>query len=177
MNWMDMVSGLAQQYSGGASPPPAQVEQHYDQVAQNAPLSTLTNALSAMFRSDQTPSFGQLAGQLFGASGGNQQASVLNSLLASAGPAVISQVLAGGNFPGLSSILGGGAQRQVSPQEAAQVPQQEIQDLAAHVEKHDPSIVDRVSGIYAEHPAIVKTLGSAALVVALAKIAQRTQSA
>lgn len=176
MNWMDMVSGLAQQYGGGATPPANQVEQHYDQVAQAAPTSALANALSGMFRSDQTPAFGQLAGQLFGRSGGSQQASVLNSLLASAGPAVISQMLSGGSFPGLSSILGGGASRQISPQEAAQVSPQEVQDLATHVEKHDPSVVDRVSEIYAQHPAVIKTLGSAALAVALAKIAQRTQS-
>jgi hypothetical protein len=53
------------------------------------------------------------------------------------------------------------------------VPAEEIQHLANHDQGQDPSIIDRVSEIYAEHPAIVKTLGSAALSVAMAKIAQR----
>ncbi len=174
MDWMNMVGGLVQQYASGNVTQPGQVEQHYDQMTQNTPLSTIASGLAAAFRSDQTPAFGQLAGQLFGASGGSQQASMLNSLLASAGPA-LAGVLASGSMPGLSSILGGGANRQVTPAQAAQVSPQEIQDLATHVEKHDPSIVDRVSEMYAQQPAIVKTLGGAAMAVALAKIAQSMQ--
>ncbi len=173
MDWMNMVGGLVQQYASGNVAQPGQVEQHYDQMTQSTPLSTIASGLAAAFRSDQTPPFGQLAGQLFGASGGSQQASMLNSLIASAGPA-LSGVLASGALPGLASILGGG-NRQVTPAQAAQVSPQEIQDLATHVEKHDPSIVDRVSEMYAQQPAIVKTLGGAAMVVALAKIAQHLQ--
>ena len=78
-------------------------------------------------------------------------------------------------MPSLASILGGGGNRQVTPEEAARVPPEEIQHLANHVEKKDPSIVDRVSEMYAQQPAIVKTLGGAALAVALAKVAQHLQ--
>ncbi len=45
--------------------------------------------------------------------------------------------------------------------------------MAAHAEQHDPGIVDRVGGYYAEHPKLFKTLGSAALAVALAGVANR----
>jgi len=41
---------------------------------------------------------------------------------------------------------------------------------------HYLSIVDRLGSIYAEHPALIKTLGSAALAVTLAKLANRTNS-
>jgi hypothetical protein len=33
-----------------------------------------------------------------------------------------------------------------------------VQQLAAHAEKSDPSIVDNASAFYAQHPAVVKTL-------------------
>lgn len=174
MSWMDEIGGLVQQYAAGQhqTAPAGQVEQHYDQVSQAAPTSTMASGLADAFRSGQAGGFGQIASQLFGNSAGGQQANLLNMLLATAGPGLAS-VLASGNLPGLSSILGGGAPRQLTPEEASQVPPAEIQHLANHVQNNDPSIVDRVSEIYAEHPAVVKTLGSAALAVAMAKIAQR----
>jgi hypothetical protein len=46
-------------------------------------------------------------------------------------------------------------------------------EIVAHAEKSNPSIVDQISGFYAEHPTLIKTLGGAALTVALAKIAER----
>lgn len=175
MDWMNMIGGLAQQLTGGGAPPPGQMEQHYDQMAQSTTTSAIANGLAAAFRSDQTPAFAQMAAQLFGASNGSQQASLLNTLLATAGPALLSGALTSGKMPGLSSLLGGGGARELTPAEVAQVPAEEIQHLADHVEKHDPSIVDRVSEIYAQHPGVVKSLGGAALAIALAKIAQSTQ--
>jgi hypothetical protein len=174
MSWIDEIGGLVQQYASGSqqAAPAGQVEQHYDQVAQSAPCSTIANGLADAFRSGEAGGFGQIASQLFGNSGGGQQANMLNTLLATAGPSLMG-ALEGGNMPGLSSILGGGGPRQLTPEEAAQVPAEEIQHLANHAQGQDPSIIDRVSEIYAEHPAIVKTLGSAALSVAMAKIAQR----
>lgn len=37
-------------------------------------------------------------------------------------------------------------------------------------------MIDQVSKFYAEHPTLVKTLGAAALTIALTKIAQRQQA-
>jgi hypothetical protein len=176
MSWMDEIGGLVQQYEAGQhqAAPAGQVEQHYDQVAQSAPCSVIASGLADAFRSGGAGGFGQIASQLFGNSGGGQQANLLNTLLSTAGPG-LEAALASGNLPGLSSILGGGggAPRQLTPEEAAQVPQQEIQHLANHVQNNDPSIVDRVGEIYAEHPGVVKSLGSEALALAMSKISQR----
>ncbi len=46
---------------------------------------------------------------------------------------------------------------------------------ATQAEKKDPSIIDHVSNFYAEHPTLVKTLGAAALGIALSQIAKRQQ--
>ncbi len=172
MNWMDTVGGLLKQYSGG-NVNATNADAHFDQVSNAVPSSTLGGALADMFRSNETPPFAQLAAQLFGNANGSQKASVLNELLSAAGPALPS-ILGGAGLGALASKLGAGGT--VTPETAEQVPPEVVEKVAQHVEQHDPSIVDRVSSIYSEHPTLIKTLGSAALAVTLAKIANRTQS-
>ena len=173
MGFLSAITGILSQYAGGSTPPDADVHQHFDQVSQAAPASSIAQGLAAAFNSGQTPPFAQMAAQMFGNSGGGVQASVLNTLLASAGPAVLSQFLGGGGAGSvLSSILGGGGATTVTPAQAATVPPEEMQALAEHVAKHDPSIVDRVSSVYAEHPTLIKGLGAVAMGIALKKVAE-----
>jgi hypothetical protein len=42
--------------------------------------------------------------------------------------------------------------------------------LATHAEQHNPSIVDTVGAFYAQHPALVKSLGVAALAVTMGQM-------
>jgi hypothetical protein len=173
MNWMNELGGLLQQYTGaGASQAPSTVQDDFDQFSQVVPTGTLADGLSAAFRSDQTPPFGQMIGNLFGQSNGQQRAGILNTLISTLGPTLVAQLLARRGASGLASILGGGRQ-QITPEEAQQVPPEAVEEIAAHAEKQDPSIIDTLSGFYAEHPALIKTLGGAALAIALATIAQR----
>ena len=174
MGLMDQLSSVLQQYANnsGSGPVPAQVNQHFDQVAQAAPKNVMAEGLASAFRSNNTPAFGQMLGGLFSQSNGDQKAGILNQLLAGAGPGVLSQVVGGGG--GLASLLSGGSQ--LTAAQAQQVSPEAVQQLAAHAEKSDPSIIDRASSFYAEHPGLVKTLGGAALTVALAKIAERTKA-
>src|SRR5262249_17387356 len=115
--------------------------------------------------------FGQMASQIFNNSGGTQQASMLNELLASAGPA-LTQYLGSNPGSALSSILGGGP-TPVTPQQASSVPPEEVHDLRARVHHRGRGVVDKVSQIYAEHPQMVQTLGAAAMALAIRKIAER----
>ena len=52
-----------------------------------------------------------------------------------------------------------------------------VQEIAAHAEKVDPSIVDKASAFYAQHTTLIKSLGGAALSIALAKVAERQKAA
>ena len=173
MDWMGQLGGLLQQY-GGADPKqaPGNVHDDFDQVAQAAPPDAMSDALSAAFRSDQTPPFGDMLGQMFQQSGGQQKASILNTLIRTLGPALVSQILARKGLGGLGGMLGGG-QAEVTPEIAEQIPADAVQDIAAQAEQRDPSIIDQLSRIYAQHPTLIKTLGGAALTIALAKLAQR----
>ena len=175
MGWFDQVSGLLQQYQGGnAQAPPNNVDNDFDQFAQAAPQSALADGLAAAFRSNQTPPFGSMLGQLFGQSNGTQRASILNTLISTLGPTVISQILANRGASGLAGMLGGG-QREVTPEMAEQVSPEVVQEIADKAEQKDPSIIDMASNFYAEHPTLVKGLGAAALTIALAKVAANQQ--
>jgi hypothetical protein len=94
---------------------------------------------------------------------------------------ILSQVLSrragssGGGLSSLIDLLSGGQQTQITPEQAEQIPADAVQEIAAQAEKKDPSVIDQVSNFYADHPTLVKTLGAAALTIALAKIAQRQQ--
>ena len=174
MDWINQVSGILQQYQG-AQPDqaPHTVDDDFDNFAQAAPQSALADGLAAAFRADQTPPFAQMLGGLFRQSNGQQRASILNTLISTLGPTVISQILSrSGGGSGLAGILSGG-QQQVTPEQAEQIPPEAVERVAQEAEQKDPSVVDMISNVYAQHPTLIKTLGGAALTIALAKIAQR----
>jgi hypothetical protein len=172
----DQLQNVLSQYAGGDNAPQNQqdVESHFNQVAAVAPQPALAEGLASAFRSNQTPAFGQMLGGLFSQSNGEQKAGILNQLLGSVGPGALTSLLGAGAGSGLAGLLKGG-QAQVTPEQAEQISPDAVQHLAAHAETQDPSIVDRASSFYAEHPTLVKTLGGAALTLALAHIAQRQQ--
>ena len=168
------LSGLLQQYLGGNAPSTNDAQAHFDQVAQNASPSTLSQGLAAMFHSDLTPSFGQSASQLFGQANPNQQAGMLNQLIAGMGPVVLSSLLSGAGGAAIASVLGksaGNSTEAITPEQASQLTPEQVQQMADHAQQNNPSIVDHMSDFYAQHSGLIKTLGGAALAVALAKMA------
>lgn len=181
MDWINQLSGVLQQYTGAAAAPArSKVQDDFDQIAQSAPTSELAGGLAAAFRSDKTPDFGQMAAQLFTNSNGRQRAGILNTLISVAGPMILSQVLSRRTGPnaggGLSSVidkLTNGQQTQITPEQAEQIPPEAVEEIATQAEKKDPSVIDHVSDFYAAHPTLVKTLGAAALTIALSQIAKR----
>lgn len=170
MNWMNEISNVLQNYSGGSTGDTAAVESHFGQVAQAAPASAVADGLAAMFKSNQTPAFGQMIGQLFSNSDSTQRANLLNTLLSSGAGASILAQLAQNAGVSLPTTPGTAA---ITPETASQISPAAVEQAAAHAEQHDPSIVDRVSQLYAQHPTLVKTLGAAALGIALSHLANR----
>jgi hypothetical protein len=72
----------------------------------------------------------------------------------------------------LAALLQSG-QKSVTPEQAASVNPADVEALTNHVQNQDPSIIDRVSAIYAQHPTLIKSLGAAAMVIAMKKIADQ----
>lgn len=169
------LGGLLQQYMGGAASAPAdQVKQDYGQVAQHAPADTVGEGLSAAFRSDQTPPFAEMIGKLFGNANPQQQSGMLGSLISGLNPAVLASI--GGGIGSLFGNKAGDSSTAVASADATQLSPEQVQEIAAKAEQHNPGIIDKMSRFYADHPDLVKTIGSAGLAIALASIANRNRS-
>ena len=171
------LGGLLQKYLGGNAPSATDAQAHFDEVAQNSSPSILSQGLSAMFHSDQTPPFSQSASQMFGQANPNQKAGMLNQLIAGMGPAVLASLLSGA---AIASVLGKSAstaEAPITPEQAAQLTPEQVQQMADHAQQNNPSIVDHMSDFYAQHSGLIKTLGGAALAIALAKIANNNKDA
>jgi len=168
MGWMSEIGSLIQKYSS-ASPenPHPDTVQDFGRVSQTVPASGISAGLADAFRSGSTPPFGQMVASMFGNSNGEQRAGILNHLLGS----VPQSALSGGLLGGLSSMLGSGATT-ITPQQAQQVSPEAVQQLAEHAEKHDPSIVDKASQFYSQHPTLVQGLGAGALALVMSRISQ-----
>jgi hypothetical protein len=184
MNWMDQIGGLLQQYANKNDDDPYDnADNDFDQVAQQAPPQAVSQGLSEAFRSNATPPFPNMLGQLFGQSDPNQRANILNMLLRTAGPALLGGALSRGGgagaMGGIGGLLGqlGGAlssgQQQVTPEVAAQIPPQAVEQLAEKAQQQDPTVVDRISDFYAQNPTVVKALGAVALGIAMRHLAKQ----
>ena len=112
-----------------------------------------------------------MVGQLLEKSDPQQRAGVLNEILGAFGGM-------GGGLAG--GVLGGALQHavrndHVTPDDAWQVPASDVEAAAAEAARRDPSIIERVSRFYAQHPQLVQTLGTAALSIAMSRMAQRRE--
>jgi len=121
----------------------------YESAASQAPPEDVSHGLHEAFRSEETPPFEKMIGQLFGGSDPNQRAGFLNQILG----------------------------RNVSPQDATQVPVQEVENATAQAAAANPTIMERASRFYADHPVLVQTLGQAAITIAMNAMMNRRRTA
>lgn len=172
------LGNILQQYVGGDQGNQGNQQRAYDsqqaiddfdRVAESANHQELASGVTQALRSDQTPPFSQLVGQMFGQSDSNQRAGMLNQLIGGVGPSLLSS-LAGGALGSL--FRGQEAPAQITPEQAATMSPDQVTQIAAAAEQHNPGVVDRMGGFYAEHPNLVKGLGGAALALVLGHMAQ-----
>jgi len=163
------ILDILQQYADPAHAPTARVDQHFDQVAQQASPQDLGNGVAAAFRSDATPPFGQMIGDLFGRSDPQQRAGILNQIIRSVGAGGLASV-AGGVLGRVLGGSGGNVPTTITPEQASQISPADASVIAAHAEKKDPTIMDRAGEFYAQHPQLVKGLGAAALAIVLGQM-------
>ena len=171
MAWTDAICDIFNRYTaaaGGAASAPENPHEDYRNIAQSSSPRVMADALSHTFRSDQTPSFPEMVSSLFGSSNPDQKAGLLSQLLASLGPGALA------SLPQLKNLLeGSGGSPGITPSQASQITPEQVQQAATHAEQNNPTIIDRVSSFYAQHPDAVKGLGAAAITVAIQQIARR----
>jgi hypothetical protein len=161
---MDLMGILGSVLGGQQQQNDDQINNAFDQFSQGASRGDMASALMGAFGSNQTPAFGNMLGSMFGNASGDQKAGLLNTILAAAGPALLSQVMSGRGM-NLGSLLGGS--QQFTPEMAQQVPVEALEDIAAQTGQNESSLIGQVSDFFAEHPTLVKGLGAAAVGVAL----------
>ena len=168
MNVMDILKQYAER--------PTDTETDFDEVARQVPPDVLGSGIAQAFRSDQTPSFGDMIGNLLGGSNAQQRTGLLNQLIQAVGPAVLSGV-AGGALgrlvQGLQNQRRNRAQPTLTPAQVEQLTPQQLKEIAVAAEKKDPTVLDKVGSFYAQYPDLVKMLGGAALAIALGQMANR----
>jgi hypothetical protein len=166
------ILDILQQYANPSQVAPDRVNDHFDQVAQQASPQDLGQGVAAAFRSDATPPFGQMIGDLFGRSDPQQRAGILNQIIQSVGAGGLGSI-AGGVLGRVLGGTGGAANATlptITPEQASQISPADAGAIAAHAEKKDPTIMDRAGEFYAQHPQLVKGLGAAALAIALGRM-------
>jgi hypothetical protein len=169
MGWADGL-GQVLQSALGANASEADIHAAFDKVAGAAPHGALTEGISHVFNSDQTPPFEQMVGGLFGQSSPDQKAAMLNQVLTSLGPQA-GKVLGGiGGLGGLASVLQSG--NAVSPAQAQQIPPEVVQAIAQKARAINPGVVDAVSGFYAKNPQLVKAIGAGALALLMSRLSK-----
>jgi hypothetical protein len=155
----------------------ANAAQFMHRAAQSAPTELLSQGLAAMFRSDQTPPFGQMTAQLFSQADPDQRAGMLDELLCGMDPAALQALTgssAGSSLRGLVSQQpsGMGASVTVTREQASQLTPEQVGRIASHAEQRSPGIIDKMSAFCADQPGLIETLGGAALSIALAKMTE-----
>ena len=172
MAWIDSISDIVSKYTGsssGVASAPADPHQDYCNIARRAPQPVVADALAQTFRSDQTASFPEMVSSLFQGSNPAQQAGLLNQLMGAIGPAALSRT------PWLRSVAGtSNGAPSIAPEAAAKVNGEQVQQLAEHAQRANPTVIDQVSGFYAQHPVVVKALGGAAISLAIRHMIQRS---
>jgi hypothetical protein len=171
MSWLNVVSDIVNKYTGqnpeGASEDTA--HEDFKNVAQSAPQGVVADGIAQMFRSDETPAFGEMISNLFSQSNQSQKTGLLSQLLSAVGPEKLAAI------PGLGpigAVSGGG---DTAERLAKRLSPEQVQQIATHVQNQDSSIIDKVSGFYAQHPGLMKAVGGMALGIAMKHMTKRGQ--
>lgn len=151
-------------------PPHVQIEQDFDDVAQEAGPDAMQDGIAEAFRAEETPPFEEMVAQLFENSEPRVRAGLLDNLLAGLKPTSLG--IAGGGLADIWRRYAAGAR--VSPDGAARVDPAEVQEVARQARKQNPGVLERVSRFYARHPELVRSLGQTAMTIALSRMARRT---
>lgn len=166
---MTLLDDILNRYLGGGAGAATTAAEDFSHVARNVSPEVLSKGIGAALGSDATPDIGTIVAQTFANATPEQRAALLNHLAQMLGPNA-GAVLGG--------LLGqGDAAAGVTPDQAQQVDPQQVQVAVTQAQRHDPGIVDGLSDFYAQHAGLIKTLGGAALTIALAKISQHMKTA
>jgi F0F1-type ATP synthase membrane subunit c/vacuolar-type H+-ATPase subunit K len=164
MSFMEQIGGLLSAYTSGSGATNRQeARDHYDQISSAVPLDMLASvigpALSSLGTSQVQERIFNSATEMTPEQRGGFMQSLLGGLMGS-----------GANLPGLLSSLGIGQSVIDNPESATP---EDVSKLAAHTHDNEPGIFQKAMEFYAEHPTLVKVLGTMAIAAIARQISNR----
>lgn len=153
MVFLDQIGNILSQYQGGTIPEREEAHAHYDQIASAVPqdvlASTIGPAVGELDSAHLERKIAQSAEQMTPA----QRGSLLGTLLAGLGTSGSS----------LSSLLGSIGASPAVAQDPNQATPADVAKVATYAKENQPDIFHKAMGFYAEHPTLVKVLGTLAI--------------
>jgi hypothetical protein len=164
MGFMDDIGGLLNQYvNNNGATNRQEAREHYDQIHNNVPQDLLGSvigpALASLGQQQVQERIYNSATEMDQQQRGSFVQTLLSGFLSS-----------GVNIPSLLGQLGIGQQVADNPYDATP---DDVAKLATHAQQTDPSIFDRAMQFYAEHPTLVKVLGTMAVTAIARNLAER----
>jgi hypothetical protein len=170
MGAVDILAGVLKNYLQPGAAPNPQADAHFDQVASAVPAGTLASGITAAFESKETPPFSQMLAQLFSNSDPTQRAALLNTLLNAIPAEQRGALMSALGLP--PAAASSATPPTITPAQAQAASPAAVQQAAGAAAAQDPSIMGQLGSFYAQHPTLVKSLGSLAMIVAMRKIAR-----
>ena len=161
---MDILAQYAGQAELGTQPQQQSTHDDFSQVASQASPEFLGGGIAQALQG-APGGFESSIAKLFENSDTQQRTGLLQRLIQSTGPAVLSSFAGGA----LSHLAQPGASAQESDADAISPAQ--AGELATAARQSNPGIVSELGSFYTQHPTLVKTLGAAALAMAMSHMA------
>ncbi|HZS10374.1 MAG TPA: hypothetical protein VFD58_36430 [Blastocatellia bacterium] len=170
MNWQNAIGGLLEQYASGSGAASRQeARDHYDQISSAVPTDVLGQLIGPALASLGSQQVSERVYNSATEMSPDQRGSLVGTLLQGLGSSVGAAAL-----PALLGQLG--VNRSVIDDPTNASPD-DVAKLATHAHENDPSLFERAMSFYAEHPTLVKVLGTMAVAAIARNLSARSQSA
>jgi len=155
MSFTDQIGNILNQYQSGATPDRTQAAEHYDEIARAVPpnvlASTIGPAVSGLDSQHLEERIARSAQQMTPDQRGSFLQTILGGLAASGAAA---------SLPSLLSRIGASPAIASDP---AQASPEDVGKVATYAKDNQPDVFHRAMGFYAQHPMLVKVLGTLAI--------------
>ncbi len=159
MSFIEQIGNLLSQYqNGNGATNREEARRHYDEIARAVPPTVLADVIGPAVGTLGTEQVRERVQNSATEMSSAQRGSFLQTLLGALG--------GGGDLKGILNRIGVSPAVAADPQAATP---EEVGKVAAYAHEHRPEIFDKAMGFYAEHPMLVKILGT----LAIAAIAQK----
>lgn len=162
MSILDQLGSILNQYQGGATPSREEAHAHYDEIAKSVPTDVLAQTIGPALESLDTAHLKEKITQTASQMTPDQRGAFLQQILAGLGGA-----------GGIGAALANAGASPSLAQDPTTASPQDVGSVAAYAKEHQPELFRRATEFYAQHPTLVKVLGT----VAIASIARRLMGA